>query len=165
MPHAAPADRLLDLYDRGAMSRRSVIAGLTALAAAGAARAAGPEEGNRPLFSGRNVDHIALGVSDVGRSVAFYERFLGLKKLRGDENSAFLGRADGGFFVALFRVDPEQGEKPGLDHFCFGIDDYDPTEAARELRAAGKEVRQTGGRTYFDDPDGIEVQLAAKRSL
>ena len=168
MPHAAPADRLLDLYDRGVMSRRSVIAGLTALATAGAARAAGPDGGNEPdgpLFSGRNVDHIALGVSDVGRSVAFYERFLGLKKLRGDDRSAFLGRADGGFFLALFRVDPERGEKPGLDHFCFGIDGYDPVEAGRALRAAGREVRQTGRRTYFKDPDGIEVQLAAKRSL
>ena len=64
MPHAAPADRLLDLYDRGAMSRRSVIAGLTALATAGAARAAGSVgEDDRPLFSGRNVDHVALGVT------------------------------------------------------------------------------------------------------
>ena len=155
---------LVDEYDRGRLSRRDLVARLTALGAAaalcGRAAAAEPGDGAGPLFAGRNVDHIALGVSDVARSVAFYERFLGLKKLRGDGRSAFLGRPDGGFFLALFRA-----EKPGLDHFCFGIEDYDPAAAAATLKAAGEEVRQTSGRTYFKDPDGIEVQLAAKREL
>ena len=154
---------LVDEYDRGRLSRRDLVAGLTALGAAaalsGRAAAAEPDAGG-PLFIGRNVDHIALGVSDVARSVAFYERFLGLKKLRGDGRSAFLGRPDGGFFLALFRA-----EKPGLDHFCFGIEEYDPAAAAAKLEAAGKELRQTSGRIYFKDPDGIEVQLAAKREL
>ena len=157
------AENFVAAYDRGSLSRRDLVAGLTALGAAavlsGRAAAANPESGG-PLFSGRNIDHVALGVSDVARSVAFYERFLGLKKLRGDGRSAFLGRPDGGFFLALFRA-----EKPGLDHFCFGIEGYDPAAAADKLKAAGKEVRQTSGRTYFKDPDGIEVQLAAKRKL
>ncbi|QDT17841.1 VOC family protein [Alienimonas californiensis] len=164
--------RLVADYDDGRLSRRGLIAGLTALGAAGAlagnVRAqeeAAQEKGgdaaeSGPLFSGRNVDHIALDVTDVDRSVAFYERHLGLRKIRGDQNSAFLGRENGEFFVALFKA-----EQPGLNHFCFGIDDYDPQQAARKLKAEGREVRQTSGRTYFKDPDGIEVQLAQKRSL
>ena len=161
---ADPAD-LVDQYDRGGLSRRDLVARLTAsgAAAALAGRPATAGEGDGaggPPFAGRNIDHIALGVSDVDASVAFYQRFLGLTKLRGDGRSAFLGRPDGGFFLALFRSD-----EPGLDHFCFGIADYDPADAAAKLKAAGKEVRQTSGRTYFKDPDGIEVQLAAKRDL
>ncbi|NNJ24465.1 VOC family protein [Alienimonas chondri] len=154
-------------YDDGRLSRRDLIAGLTALGAASAfAGSAAAQEREddaadaKPLFSGRNVDHIALDVTDVNRSVAFYERHLGLKKIRGNDRSAFLGRENGEFFVALF-----QSETPGLNHFCFGIDEYDPLEAARKLKAEGREVRQTSGRTYFKDPDGIEVQLAQKRDL
>ena len=155
----------VEAYDEGRLSRRELVARLTAFGAAAAlaGRSALAEEGagtDGPLFSGRNIDHVALGVSDVNASVAFYERHLGLRKLRGDDRSAFLGRADGGFFLALFQTD-----EPGLDHFCFGIDDYDPLAAGRKLKDAGREVRQTSGRTYFKDPDGIEVQLASRRSL
>ena len=161
-----PAALVAD-YDEGKLSRRGLIAGLTALGAAGAlSRPAAAQDGagegsdSRPLFTGRNVDHVALDVTDVNRSVAFYEKHLGLKKFRGDDRSAFLGHSGGEFFVALFKSDT-----PGLNHFCFGIDDYDVTAAARKLKAEGREVRQTSGRIYFKDPDGIEVQLAAKRAL
>ena len=159
-----PAD-LVEDYDRGRLSRRDLVTRLTALgaAAAFAGRAdARDDDGSAdaPLFSGRNIDHVALSVSDLNRSVAFYERHLNLKTLRRSDTNAFLGRADGGFFLALFQTD-----KAGLNHFCFGIDDYDPLVAARRLNAEGREVRETSGRVYFKDPDGIEVQLAAKRSL
>jgi catechol 2,3-dioxygenase-like lactoylglutathione lyase family enzyme len=154
-------DSLVDDYDDGRLSRRGLIAGLAALGAAGRVSAGAPAgDAAVPLFSGRNIDHIALNVSDVDRSAAFYKRHLGLRKIRGDARSAFLGRENGEFFVALFKSDT-----PGLNHFCFGIDEYDVQDAARKLKAEGREVRQTSGRIYFKDPDGIEVQLAAKRSL
>ena len=37
----------------------------------------------------------------------------------------------------------------------------DQQEAARRLRAEGIEPRLAGGRIYFPDADGLEVQLAA----
>ena len=162
-PAADPAAALVADYDRGRLSRRQLAAALTGLGAATAlagrsARAGEGDEPDTPLFAGRNIDHVALSVTDAARSAAFYERHLGLKTLRADGRSAFLGRADGGFFLALFQTD-----EAGLNHFCFGIDDYDPLEAARTLRAEGREVRETSGRVYFKDPDGIEVQLSAKR--
>ena len=159
-----PADRLLAEYDGGRLNRRELAARLMALGAAAAlARTATADDADAkpdpPLFRGRNIDHVALSVSDVGRSVKFYTEHLGLRKLRGSDRQAFLG-GDDGFFLALF-----QTEDAGLNHFCFGIDGYEADAAAERLRAAGREVRQTEGRVYFKDPDGIEVQLAARRSL
>ncbi len=44
-----------------------------------------------------------------------------------------------------------------------GIEDYEVDRVMDELRREGLEPRRTAGtnRVYFDDPDGIEVQLAA----
>jgi hypothetical protein len=64
----------------------------------------------------------------------------------------------GDHFVALFRSD-----KPRMDHFCFSIKNYDQQAAAKKLKAHNIEpdTPQGTNRIYFDDPDGIKVQLAA----
>jgi catechol 2,3-dioxygenase-like lactoylglutathione lyase family enzyme len=62
----------------------------------------------------------------------------------------------GNCFTALFK-----GDVPGMDHYCYSINDYDVQGAAKKLRAKGIEPRITDDRIYFPDPDGIEVQLAA----
>ena len=70
--------------------------------------------------------------------------------------SCFLRAGDN--FLTLFK-----GSEPKLDHYCFGVQGYDVQKATATLRAAGLKVRQPVGtnRVYFNDPDGIEVQLAA----
>ena len=42
----------------------------------------------------------------------------------------------------------------------YGIEGFDADEAERKLTDAGLEVRREGGRVYFKDPDGIEVQVS-----
>jgi len=71
-----------------------------------------------------------------------------------DEENCFLGTGSD-FFLTLFR-----GEQPGLNHYCYAIKGYDPDRAEAALKAAGLKVRREGGRVYFDDPDGIRVQVA-----
>jgi len=152
------ADRVVDEFVAGRLTRRHLIARLTALGAAltGAApgRAAGAAQAAGPTFSARSVDHVALSVTDVARSAEWYVRHLGLRVTSEGGTSAFLG-CPGGDFLALFA-----GPRPGLHHFSFGIPDYDQQEAARRLREAGLTPRPRGGRMYFDDPDGIEVQVS-----
>jgi catechol 2,3-dioxygenase-like lactoylglutathione lyase family enzyme len=74
------------------------------------------------------------------------------------DSSCFLevGRKN---FLALFRA-----ERPGLDHYCFTIDDYRVEDEVKRLGDAGLEPRRQQNRVYFDDPDGIELQLAAERN-
>jgi catechol 2,3-dioxygenase-like lactoylglutathione lyase family enzyme len=59
-------------------------------------------------------------------------------------------------WLALF-----QGEKPGLNHYCYSIANYDPADAVARLKAAGLTPRREDRRVYFADPDGIECQVAS----
>ena len=58
--------------------------------------------------------------------------------------------------LALFR-----GSTPGLDHYAFAIEGYSAAAAVEKLEAAGLKAKRRGNRVYFDDPDGIEVQVTA----
>ncbi len=150
--------KLLDDYDRGRLSRRQLIARLAGFAGAMAAapRLAHASARADSTFTGTNINHIALTVTDLDRARTFYERHLGLEVARQGSNSCFLKCAEHDF-VALFK-----GEKPAMNHYCYAIEQYDPGDAVRKLKAVGIEPRRRGDRVYFDDPDGLEVQLAAK---
>jgi catechol 2,3-dioxygenase-like lactoylglutathione lyase family enzyme len=153
------ADRVVDDFVAGRLTRRDLVLRLTALGAAlgGTPAGAWPSGGAEPApptFSAQSVDHVALSVSDVSRSAEWYVRHLGLRVTRQDDSSAFLSCA-GGDFLALFK-----SPRAGLNHYSFGIRGYDQQDAARRLQAAGLTPKPRGGRMYFDDPDGIEVQVS-----
>jgi catechol 2,3-dioxygenase-like lactoylglutathione lyase family enzyme len=140
-----------------------MIAQLMALgaAAAGAPLAAMAQE-TQPAstFLATGIDHLALSVTDVKRSTAFYQKHLGLRLTRdGGEGSAFLNTS-GGDFLALFRAD-----KPGLHHFSFAIPRYDAADAVRRIEAAGLKPDRQQNRVYFPDPDGLIVQVSGARAI
>ena len=134
----------------------SVIGHLVAVAAAMSGTAVASQSGSpESTFKATGLDHIALSVTNVARSRAFYQKHLGLKVMRdGGEQSCFLHCGDN--FVALFR-----SKEPAMHHYCYAIDDYEPGTAVEKLKAAGLTVRRAQNRVYFDDPDGLEVQVAA----
>ncbi len=148
-------DRMLDAYDGGRVSRRTLILQLTGLlGVAAGVRAA--QDTPTSTFTATDVNHIALRVTDVSRSRKFYQEHLGLT-LRSDNspNSVFMnvGKHD---FLALFRAD-----KPAMDHYCYTIKGYTAPDAVKRLEAANLDPRRRGNRVYFDDPDGLEVQVSA----
>jgi len=149
------ADRALDDFLTGRLSRRQLLARLMALgAAAGANRiAAALEPGDAPTFHAQSIDHIALSVTDIPRSRDWYVRHLGLRVASESDTSCFLDC--GADFLALFK-----GDRSGLHHYSFAIPEYDQQDAARRLRDAGLTPKLRGRRIYFDDPDGIEVQVS-----
>ena len=142
---------LLGHYETGQLNRRDVIIGLAALTAA-----PGSSAQSSSNLKGSEMNHIAINVTDVQRSRDFYRALLDLPVIDETRNSAFLALGDGNF-LSLFRG------TPGLNHYCMGIEDYEVDRVMDELRREGLEPRRTAGtnRVYFDDPDGIEVQLAA----
>lgn len=158
-PADISADHLIDEFAAGRLSRRRLIAQLMAMGAAAAGLADRPgmaaqhDSGDSSTFSAQSIDHVALSVTDIPRSRDWYVRHLGLRVMRQSESSCFLDCGDD--FLALFKSD-----KPGLHHYSFAIPEYDQDDAARRLREAGLTPKPRGRRMYFDDPDGIEVQVS-----
>ena len=154
--------KLLGHYETGQLNRRDLILGLAALAAAPRASA----QSSSP-FKGLELNHIALHVSDVQRSRDFYRELLNAPVLFESENPeeefCFLGLGDFAL-IALFGPSVFPEASPGLYHYAIGIEDYDVDRVTDELTRRGLNPRRHEGtdRVYFDDPDGIGVQLIAQ---
>lgn len=150
-------DQIVEQFEQGQLSRRQLVSRLMGL---GAVLAAVPEAAlgaadPKSTFQATGLNHVALDVTDVPRSRDFYIKHLGLEVIRnGGDDNCFLG-SGGNFFLTLFRA-----EKTGLNHYCYTITDYNVDQAEEKLKDAGLKVRRESGRIYFDDPDGIEVQVA-----
>ena len=160
-----PIDSMLDQYERGRLSRRQLVMALAGLAAgvtgvAGARAGQDPPSGGsarEPTFQATELNHIALSVTDVARSRDFYLKHLGLTVSRDSQSSCFLDV--GPHFLALFR-----SSTPGLNHYCYTVKGYTADSAVEKLESAGFDPRRSGNRVYFDDPDGLEVQVSAENA-
>lgn len=150
MEHHNLFSALLERYETGGLSRRQLIQALTTLAAASSAPAA------ESTFKGAGLNHIAVRVTDIPRTKAFYQQLLGLPPISESGSSLFL--KTGNEFLTFFK-----NNTPGLDHFCVAIEDFKPGEVMNRLASRGLKPRRPGGtdRIYFHDPDGLEVQLSA----
>ena len=106
------------------------------------------------ILRGIDVNHVALRVSDLDRSVEWYRSLMGLSVLQRSASSAFLGLGEN--FLALFR-----GRRAGMaDHFCFSVEDYDPEVVRTKLARHGIESTRRENRTYFKDINGLTVQVS-----
>src|ERR1700686_5061344 len=61
---------LVTRFEKGALTRRELIRGLTLLAAACGTAAEAQDAG----FKGANIDHVSIQVTDLQRSVDYYQR-------------------------------------------------------------------------------------------
>jgi len=126
------------------------------------------------------VDHIYLTVSDMVRSLAFYDTVLGLLDFRaldapigGDPHRHYFNR------VMQISIRPARGGThdpyaPGLHHLCLQVADKAAVDRiARLLRDAGIEISDPAlypqyaddyYAIFFDDPDGIRHEIVARRA-
>jgi catechol 2,3-dioxygenase-like lactoylglutathione lyase family enzyme len=146
-------EALVDGYDAGTLSRRDLVLSLAALAAAG------PAAAQSDALRARTLNHVSLIVSDLDRSVAFYQRLFGLEVK--SRQTGGVNLAVGDSFLGIYQAGA--GGTPQINHFCFGLPSFDPDHTVRALAAAGVEaesrVRDGVPQVYCADPDKLRVQF------
>ena len=146
----AAISKLLEAYENGTMSRRTLVQGLALLAAgSGVAEAAG--------FQGNSINHVSMFVSNVQRSTDFYQRVFGCSVNKRDGNNQLIFGKD---YLVL-----RPGNPPGkVDHFAIGVDNFNKDSVTADLKGRGAvPIDEQGGNFGFHvlDPDGFPIQISA----
>lgn len=155
----AEVSRLVDEFEEGRLSRRGLIRGLTAIAAAGSVSGARAQE---TPFESTAIDHISVQVEVLAPSIEFYQTVFGLSILNQDEANRIvrMGPAGGSIIVSLH-------EKPPtgiVDHYAIAIRGFDQQAVTAALGELGLEAQSNlDYGFYVRDPAGIPVQIVGAR--
>ncbi|MEP7116544.1 MAG: VOC family protein [Acidobacteriota bacterium] len=148
-------DTLVNAFERGRVSRRELVQGLTAMVAAAAAPVAAQTPAAIPALS---LNHVSLAVADPEASKQFFQRTFGMPvaSVQGTGINLALGTS----FLGLYKM-PNPGR---VDHVCLGVDHYEVNAMAAKLEAQGIKatIRKDKPEVYFTDPDGTRFQLENK---
>ena len=155
----AIVSNLLNRFERGALSRRELVQGLAMLAAAGGtAQAQNADQGaaGGTGIKGTKIDHVSIQVTDLPRSVAFYQQLFGFTVVSEDKPNEIVRLGVGKPLVSLHHKSPT-----GLvDHFAIGVEKFNKEAVTRELKARGvtPEDNLDAG-FHIKDPEGMSVQI------
>src|SRR5947207_2306476 len=169
------------------MTRREL---LLSLPAAAVARHVFAQAGN-PAIRVRGINHVTLAVSDVKRSVDFYQGLFGMPVTSRQGMTTNLQIGAGPQFLGISAAG---SSPPNINHLCLGVDNFDvdrltkvlaqrgitKTDAAGNAGGGGlgggpmlMRVRTRGPEAggdragtpelYFSDPDGVVIQLQDPR--
>ncbi len=139
----------------------------------------------------RGINHVTLSVSDVKRSVDFYQGLFGMPVISRQGMTTNLQIGAGPQFLG---VSSAGAGRPGINHICLGVDDFNVDRITAALGQRGitrtdeagnagggglgggpmkMRVRMRGPDTggtregtpelYFSDPDGVVMQLQDPR--
>lgn len=122
------------------------------------------------MYSLQQIDHVAITVRDVERSVLWYSDVLGLTRMHEDVWGNFPAIVGvGGTSLALFPVrSADPAGPPGPDticarHIAFRTDRENFERAQQVLAARGIEFtfqdHQIAHSVYIHDPDGHQIEI------
>ena len=159
-------EALLDNYERGTVSRRELVKALALVGVPGglSSRREVSGEGRERqsqsgVLRGVNINHVNLQVSNLDRSVEFYRQLFSLPPKREVPGRPYaLDLADGLSFLSV----PQREPTGVINHFCVGVEDFEPERVANALRGAGldRNLRVSRDNVYVSDPDDIRVQIS-----
>jgi catechol 2,3-dioxygenase-like lactoylglutathione lyase family enzyme len=141
---------LVTRFEHGRLTRRQLIQALTAVAAASTtASAASLEAGS--------INHTSVLVSDMARSIEFYNRVFGLTVLNEDKPNKISRLGINGKVLVSLRVEPPAGL---IDHFAIGVEGFNREAVTKELQSMGLTPRENlEFGFHVKDPDGANVQI------
>jgi catechol 2,3-dioxygenase-like lactoylglutathione lyase family enzyme len=154
----AVISQLVNQFERGGVTRRELIQGLSALVAAGTmSSTAGAQTGLRAT----RIDHTSVLVTDLQRSSEFYQRVFGLRPVSEDKANRILRLGVSGTGPGATLVSLRQEMPPGLiDHFAIGVENFNRDTATAILKQHGLAPTQNiEFGFHVKDPDGAIVQV------
>jgi len=165
-------DSLFDQYERGRLTRRHLVQSLAALVLPRNVLAQdATTRAPAPIVRGLSVNHVALTVSDIPRSFAFYERLFGVTKGWPATNAGtgiHMGLPDG--YISIDSVAEKKGV---ITHFAVAVDHMDQDAAKRLAEKINRELPDAKARDAYQantagstvnlrDPDGFFVQISSR---
>jgi catechol 2,3-dioxygenase-like lactoylglutathione lyase family enzyme len=132
---SAAIENLVEQFESSRLTRRQLVASLSALVA-GAASAASAQTPTAQdvslLAQGRSLNHASLAVTDVEKAAAFYGTLLGARVVSRPGNGGInLGLGDG--FLGLYKL-PNPGT---VNHICIGVENFDADPLAAKCKEMG----------------------------
>jgi len=122
------------------------------------------------MFQVEGIDHVAIAVRDLERSVAWYQEVLGLERRHAQvwrNYPAMVGA--GSTMIALFPVEgssvkaPPERDTVAMRHIAFRVDRKNFDAAQKELKrrkiAFEFEDHTIAHSIYFLDPEGHQLEL------
>ena len=144
---------LVQRFEQGAISRRELIQGLSALALAVAAPAAAQQTSG---LKATGLNHLGVLCSDVNRSTAFYVNALGMTLLSEDKPKGIARVGVKGTLISLRQAQPAGT----VDHFAISVEGFNEEAMKRTLEQRGyAPSRDEESGFHVKDPDGANVQL------
>jgi glyoxylase I family protein len=144
---------MLKRFESGALTRRQLIQGLAMLATANTVSAAPAQELG---FKTTTIDHISIQVSDMAKSLAFYQNVFGMSVVGEDKPNEIVRLGGTRNRVSLHHKSPT-----GLvDHYAIGVEPFDQEAMTRHLKQHGLTPQQNiDAGFHVIDPEGIAVQI------
>jgi len=143
---------MLTRFEKGSLSRRDLISGLAMLAAGTASAEAAQNTG----LKGLTIDHISIQVSDLQKSIAFYQNVFGLSIMSEDKPNEIVRMGTRKIIVSLHHKSPTAV----VDHFAIGVEGFNRDAVTQELKRKGIEPQDNlDAGFHIKDPEGISVQI------
>ena len=125
------------------------------------------------MLQPKALDHLALKVTDMDKTLHFYHQVLGLELLRTSGPNAEGGRSAvlqaGGQKIDMFSrpdfVSADKDKPVGMDHLCLIMETASVEDLIAHLQQAEVEIfwgpvtRHSSTSVYVYDPDGVHVEL------
>jgi predicted enzyme related to lactoylglutathione lyase len=142
---------LVSRFEHGKLSRRELIQALTAVAVASGTTASAAS-----LKAG-SINHASVLVTDMARSIDFYNRVFGLSVANEDKANKISRLGIGGKVLVSLRVEPPAGL---VDHFAIGVENFNRDAVTKSLEEMGLTPRENlEFGFHVKDPDGANVQI------
>ena len=147
-------DDLVRRFERGAVTRRQLIQGLSLLVGAmGALRADAAQAGG---LRGTGIDHVSILVNDLQRSATFYQSVFGMTPVSEDKPNEILRLGMKRTIVSL----RHEGSSGVVDHFAISVENFNRDAVTEQLQQHGLTPQQNVQFGFHvKDPDGVVVQV------